>query len=300
MIASKTEYILKSIKKISHKKWEFFIVTRIIHGLTDDIEFITQQLVRRPDGKRALTDLYFPQFNVHLEIDEPFHHKQKEEDFKREQDIVQITNHTVFRIKIANDNNEERALSDIRADVDEFINHIVSLKGELVADNKFIPWDFENRYSSDVVIRRGYVSIEDNVVFRTQVEAMRCFGFNGKGWQKGAWSIPDGSNDYIWFPRLYEHGIWHNELSADGLRIFEQALNNNEDAKLSIIKQKEDVSKHPNRKMIVFAKGRDALGFNLLRYVGTFMASLAESTDTALIFERVSDSEKVRECISDD
>lgn len=44
--------------------------------------------------------------------------------------------------------------------------------------------------------------------------------------------------------------------------------------------------------MIVFAKGRSALGFNLLRYVGIFKVSLAESTDTALIFERVNDSEK--------
>ncbi|MCZ4372522.1 hypothetical protein O4H50_12020 [Vibrio diazotrophicus] len=102
------------------------------------------------------------------------------------------------------------------------------------------------------------------------------------------------------FLRLYEHGIWHNELSADGLRIYEQALNDNEDAKLSIIKQKEDVSKCPNGKMIVFAKGRGALGFNLLRYIGTFKVSLAESTDTALIYESVNDSEKVRGCISDD
>lgn len=52
--------------------------------------------------------------------------------------------------------------------------------------------------------------------------------------------------------------------------------------------------------MIVFAKGRGALGFNLLRYVGIFRVSLAESTDTALIFERVNDSEKIRGCISDD
>ena len=79
-------------------------------------------------------------------------------------------------------------------------------------------------------------------------------------------------------------------MSADGLRIYEQALNDNEDAKLSIIKQKEDVSKCP----------KGALGFDLLRYVGTFKASLAESTDTALIFDRVNDSEKVRGCISDD
>jgi len=47
MSITKTEYILRSLKKITHKKWEFFVISRILHGLSDDeIEFITQQLMK--------------------------------------------------------------------------------------------------------------------------------------------------------------------------------------------------------------------------------------------------------------
>ncbi|CAH8236387.1 Restriction endonuclease PvuRts1 I (fragment) [Vibrio aestuarianus] len=98
----------------------------------------------------------------------------------------------------------------------------------------------------------------------------------------------------VWFPRLYEHGLWHNELTTDGKRIIERALNNNEEAILSINKQKERELADGSRKAIVFAKVRDSLGFNLYRYVGTFRMNINESSDTEIIFDRVSEEEKIR------
>jgi len=131
-----------------------------------------------------------------------------------------------------------------------------------------------------------------------KIEAMLCFGFTGKGWQRGAWGIKDGTDDVLWFPRLYEHGMWHNELVNEGTRICERARKEgdiiNAEAIASIKKQKEDGEKHPHRKHIVFAKARDSLGFNLLRYVGTFTVNFNESTDDNLIFDRVSEQEDVR------
>ena len=297
-VANKTEYILRSLQKIKNKKWEFYIISRIIHGLSDDeIEFVTQQLVRRTDGTKALTDIYFPQFNLHLEIDEPEHLNQIDEDDKREQDIVQETGHNVERIKIAYDNKVEKDLDTIRTDVDAWVDKILEWKKE--AGNNFTPWDYEKKYSSEAVIALGHVSVDDNVVFRTQVEAMRCFGFTGKGWQRGAWKINDGTDDILWFPRLYQHGIWHNELINDGTRICEKAAVGedstvNEEAIASIKKQIEDGKKRPSRTNIVFAKARDSLGFNLLRYVGTFKMNFSESTEDNLIFDRVGERENVR------
>ena len=296
-VTNKTEYILRSLQKIKNKKWEFYIISRILHGLSDDeIEFVTQQLVRRTDGTKALTDIYFPQFNLHLEIDEPEHLNQIDEDDKREQDIVQETGHNVERIKIAYDNKVEKDLDTIRTDVDAWIAKILEWKKE--AGNNFTPWDYEKKYSSEAVIARGHVSVKDNVVFRTQIEAMRCFGFTGKGWQRGAWKINDGTDDVVWFPRLYEHGMWHNELVNNGTRICERARKEdsiiNTEAIASIKKQKEDGEKHRDRKHIVFAKARDSLGFNLLRYVGTFIMNPDESTADNLIFGRVSEQENVR------
>lgn len=299
MQLTKTEYILRSISKIRNKKWEFFIVTRIIHALPDDIEFITQQLVRFPDGTRALTDLYFPQFNIHVEIDERFHEGQRDADSKRELDIIQVTEHSITRIKIADSNKQDRPLNEICSDVDSIVNKILALKNEQISTNEFCPWDFERRYSAKPVIESGIVSIKGNIVFQKQIEALRCFGFKGKGYQRGAWQIPDGSKDMVWFPRLYEHGLWHNELTADGKKIIERALNNNEEALVSIQKQKEREVADGSRKTIVFAKARDSLGFNLYRYVGTFRMNLDESTETEIIFDRVSEEEKVRVLASD-
>lgn len=296
---TKDEYILRSLSRISKKKWEFFIISRILHGLDDDeIEFVTQQLVRRPDGSRALTDIFFPQFDIHLEIDEPHHNNQEVEDFKREQDIIQITGHQIERIKIPDKSRTVGVIEEVRDEVDNIIKIIKGRKQIAIKEETFIPWDYESRYSADPVIARKIVSIKDNVVFRTQVEALRCFGFSGKGWQRGAWIIPDGTHDAVWFPRLYRHGIWLNELTDEGKTIYERALKDDasayEDGVRSIEKQRENNSKHPDRKYIVFAKARDALGFNLLRYVGSFTMNFDETAPDVLRFDRVSSDEVIR------
>ena len=69
----KKEYIIRQLGRTKNKKYETYVVTRIIHLLNDfTIKFVTQQYVTRPEG-RALTDLYFPQFGVHIEVDEVHH-----------------------------------------------------------------------------------------------------------------------------------------------------------------------------------------------------------------------------------
>jgi len=289
---TKTDYILRSLQKIRNKKWEFFIISRIIHALDDDeIEFVTQQYVRREDATYALTDLYLPQFNLHLEIDEPHHEEEieKQKDTLRTRDLVLVTGHRIERLKVQKNDKTLKSLSEIRSEVDDLVKKI-RLQKTLASD--FVPWDFETRYSPKPVIERGVVRIADNVVFRTQTDAMRCFGFKGKGWQKGAWKIPDGSNDYLWFPRLFEHGMWRNELSEDGTAIHERAINS--EGRASIKKQRQDISEQPNRRAIVFAKAKDALGYSLLRYVGTFQPRITETDPDVISFYRLATTEKVR------
>ena len=289
---NKTEYILKSISRISRKKWEYFIISRIIHRLDDDdIEFITQQYVRLPNGAYFLTDLYFPQFGLHLEVDEPFHEKKVDDDQRRENDIVLVTEHQIKRIKIYNQG-EEKSLEKIRSEVDQFVELVREIKATKLSENKFLPWDWERRFSSLPIIERGYLDVEDNVTFRTQVEAMKCFGFTGSGYQRGAWTIPDGSTDIIWFPRLYKHFIWHNELSADGQHIYERALG--DEGRTSIAKQVKDARGKPNSRWIVFAKAKDTLGANLLRYVGTFQMNFDASNLDVIRFDLVRTREPVR------
>ena len=66
----KKEFLLRQIAKTNKKNYENYVVTRVIHQLDDlSIKVVTQQYVTRRSG-RALTDLYFPQIGVHVEVDE--------------------------------------------------------------------------------------------------------------------------------------------------------------------------------------------------------------------------------------
>lgn len=292
MALDKTDYVLKSLIKLVCKKWELYIVSRIIHRLDDDeIEFVTQQLVRLKDGRYALTDLYFPQFKLHLEIDEPHHEKQQDEDIKREYDIVNAIDHEIRRIRVSNNGNI-RSLVSINSEIDDVVSDIRKMKADLVANGTFVPWDFDSRFSAAVSIQRGIVSISDNTVFQKQIEALKCFGFPGRDLQRGTWTIPDGSDDYVWFPRLYEYKLWRNELTADGETIYERATG--VEGLESLVKQRKDWKAKPSRRAIVFAKARDPLGGNLLRYVGSFVVDWEKSSDNALAFKRIAAKENVR------
>jgi hypothetical protein len=301
------EYILRSLSKIRHKVWEYFVISRIIHKLDDpDIEFVTQQLVRRPDGSRALTDLFFPQFNLHLEIDESHHFEvtnsggtsnftQVLADSLREQDIVDQTGHEIVRIGIFNmTDGSEKPLSTISIETDGFVQRLKSERREREAKGTFVPLDFERRFDPNLIIEKGEISVADNVLFRRQIDAMKCFGFTGAGWMKGAWRIPDGSGDWLWFPKLFEAGMWRNELCDGGRVINERAIN--EAGRASLRKQRENPTKGPAPNLIVFSKAKDALGGRLFRYVGTFKANFAPehySVDN-LRFDLVRETEKVR------
>jgi len=77
MTISKDEYILRTFSKIQHKKWELYVITRIIHLLNDpEIEFVCQQLIKTPDNKRYLADLCFPELELYCEVDELQHSKE--------------------------------------------------------------------------------------------------------------------------------------------------------------------------------------------------------------------------------
>lgn len=55
----KKEYIVNQLKRTFHKKYENYCITRIIHKLDNEyIQFITQQLFKRPDEKFVENAVY--------------------------------------------------------------------------------------------------------------------------------------------------------------------------------------------------------------------------------------------------
>ena len=70
-------YIKSQLEKTNKKNDENYVITRIWNKLdNEDVKFVTQQYVIRQDGKYALTDIFFPQINLHVEIDEGYHQNE--------------------------------------------------------------------------------------------------------------------------------------------------------------------------------------------------------------------------------
>ncbi|MEY0765331.1 AbaSI family restriction endonuclease [Providencia huaxiensis] len=118
---SKDDYILRALSKISHKRWEHYIINRIFHRLNDpDLEFVCQQCIRKEghSGKIYLADLLFPQLKLYLEIDEAHHDSDeaKMADGIRRLDIMEATGFIEKRIPANN-----TTLDKINHLVDEFI-----------------------------------------------------------------------------------------------------------------------------------------------------------------------------------
>lgn len=294
---TKDEYILRRLTKISKKRFEYFVISRVIHKLDDpEIEFITQQLVRRPDGKYALTDMYFPQFGIHLEVDEGQHLNEKhaEADKHRTEDIVSLTNHEVHRIAAAelleNDKAKALAIEKIKQETDLFVAKLQKLKQKQIGEGKFEPWDFDHQYSAKRHLDVGLINSKENVLLRRQNEVLELFGYQGGVYQRGAWKIPDGSGDMVWFPRLYEREDWDNQLIENGTVITETPKT--KQAKDTIKKALKTRFDEGNR--IVFARVQDSLGFTMYRYVGTFRLDLKHSSQNKTVYRLQHTVEKIR------
>ena len=275
--AWKANYIVKSLSKIKYKSWELYVVSRLIHTLDDlDIEFVCLQLVIKRDGGHYLVDIYFPQFDMYLEVDEG-HHLQinaMKQDKLRQQEILEVSNLEEFRISIFNENNTLKALEDINNDIRVIVEKIRLQKSEKIRENTFKPWKFEGRYDPAQYIKKGVLEVGSNVILRKQVDVINLFGKQYKGWMKGWWEMK-GTNYAIWFPRLYRSREWTNSLSNTGDRIEERKSDG------SLIEHKED----PHRKVqrIVFGHYKNVLGQTVYKFVGIFEYSKQFSTDLILI-----------------
>ena len=273
----KKEYIIRQLGRTKNKKYEAYVVTRIIHLLNDfSIKFVTQQYVTRPQG-RALTDLFFPQFGFHIEVDEGQHFNQAniEADKIREADIINATGHEIFRIDVT------RSFEDINIQIDDAVKKIKEMRN----DSSFIPWDIDSEFDSTTYIKRGYIDIKDNVAFKTIKDACNCFGHNYTGYQRAGATHPD-PNIMLWFPKLFPNGEWDNQISSDEEVIIER----NKDDK----KAKQHVSSHINNKekhkhqRIVFAKVRGNLGDILYRFRGQYKLDVENSNEEkGLIWRRI-------------
>ena len=273
---NRTEYTLRNLSKISHKKHELYVISRVVHLLNDpEIEFVCQQLIRAKNGARYLTDLCFPQLKIYYEIDEAQHSSEEHSisDKHRKREIMDVSDFREYRIKVYNESDSKlsKGLDKINTQVDEFIDIIKAEKDRLEKTGVFKPWDPEKKFDPQVHIDRGYIDVADNVVFQNHRDAMRCFGYIKGHFQRAVWKIPN-SDKRIWFPKLYPNKEWNNELSEDFDKITMRSLVG------------KDLSGSKIDEYIVFAHYKNILGQVVYKFLGEFHTSLEHSGKDKVVF----------------
>lgn len=210
MRLDKYKFIKKQISKTNKKNDENYVVTRIWHRLDNiDVKMVTQQyIVRNLESKQyALADIYFPQFDLIVEIDEPYHFSEKMliRDQIRQNDIVQALNCKVYRVTISNN------IEEVNKQVDEIVAEIQNR----IINEKFVAWDLYSEYNPKTFIQKGYIDADDHPVFKTVSDCCNCFGAGYKGFQGSGTGHKFNSNIDIKALKFYPNGAWNNKLDAD-------------------------------------------------------------------------------------
>jgi len=285
---SKDDYILRSFSKIKHKSWELYVITRIVHLLDDpEIEFICQQLIKTSGGRRYFADLCFPSLKIYIEIDELHHANQQNQidDKFRKTEIIDVTNYEEYRLPIFNSQNKLRDLKEINDEILSIVELLKSKKTECKKTSEFIPWDYENKFSPEPYIAKGYIDVKDNVSFLTHRDAMKCFGYTGGHFQRVSWKVKN-SESRLWFPKLYKNNMWDNSLSEDS-----QIITMKLDDGSSLDDWYEKINRRPSKSFwnlsdIVFAHYSNHLGQTVYKFLGEFKVSVTESDNFSVIYKR--------------
>jgi very-short-patch-repair endonuclease len=272
---TKLEFIARQFGKAHKKRYEHYVVTRIWHLLQDsNIKCITQQHVSKPDGQRYLTDMYFPQLGLHVEVDEGHHKARIEFDQAREADIVNATNHEFIRVDV------DSGIDKVNEQIDEIVKNI---KGRVSNIPDFKPWDLDAERDPETYIKNGYIDAMDDVAFRTMADAASCFGKHYVGLQKAWIPHPTEKGKRLWFPKLYENDEWSNTLSADEETITEYC-------KKPGLRHEhiDEILADTTISRLTFARVRSPLGDLMYRFKGEFETDkAATSYEAGAIHRRI-------------
>lgn len=162
--------MIRTLSRTKRKDYENYVINRL-YSLFDDLDIkpMTQKYVKRElEGKQgyALIDLYFPQFNIGIEIDEPHHILQEESDKLRTEDIVSKMGDGYIEKRILVFN---KTIQDLNKAINESIEYIKNKKRQAIANNTFQKWEIIS--PKEYFLKRCKIIINDDVKFKTITEA---------------------------------------------------------------------------------------------------------------------------------
>src|SRR6056300_1158007 len=112
----RTFHVKKNKKDFRFKKHENFIITSLIHDeRLRDLKPLTQHYVPLANNNYALIDLYYPQIELAIEVDEPHHLDNIDKDKERQEKIEDLIQCDFRRFAISTEDNEfnTKLFSDI-------------------------------------------------------------------------------------------------------------------------------------------------------------------------------------------
>ena len=275
----KLDYITRLFRKISNKRFEAYVIQRIWDLLNDNrIRFVTQQYFRRDEaGKYALTDLYLPQINMIIEIDEGQHIANEYQDALRSEDIMQIKvveGVHIERIALCDKNTLKAfTMDEVHQQIDAVVKKIKDAVAQM--GNEFQPWE-NDLWTPEYYKRKGCFRVADDDYIKSIDDAAAVFDTKAKhrGFLRAAsFPVPNKESVIVWCPAK-NNKQWSNDLVVEGGQTFIYEYNN--DSK----KRAKHVQNHVGKASeirITFFREKDELGFNFYKFVGVFVIDKTES-----------------------
>lgn len=267
----KLDYITRLFRKIRNKRFEAYVIQRIWDLLNDTrIRFVTQQYFRRDDaGKYALTDLYLPQINMIIEIDEGQHIANEYQDTLRSQDIMQIKaveGVHIERIALCDKNTSEAfTMYEVHQQIDAVVAKIKAAVVQM--GDEFQPWD-DLLWTPEYYKRKGYFRVADDDYVKSIDDAATVFKTKAKhrGYLRAAsFDVPGKDNFVVWCPTK-NNKQWSNDLEEDGKQTIIYEYNNDPQKRTDHVKQLAE----SKESRITFFREKDDMGFNFYKFVGVF------------------------------
>lgn len=286
----KFEYLSQMFnQRTNRKKYENYVVNAIYNRIgNSELVPVTQQFVRNPSDSRRyyLLELYFPQLNYGIEVDEGYHLKNKESDVIREQDIRSAISCDVGRISIFKVANEMQSFDEIESQINEQVKIItekIKTKGKL-------KWETNEDLKQNVIIK-GEFSVSDNVDYGGITEIYRITGHNAKQLRRCFYKLNE--NYYLWVPTL---AIKLEDGKIKSSNNYENYLTEAHDEIIEYDKTKKRFNLNEKkwdgeRNRVVFMKMRDRFGKNCIKFVGVFKADRIENGGRH--YMRISESVKI-------
>ena len=209
----KIDYRTRLFQRTNSKRIEHYVLTRIWHLLDNyDLKMIPQQYVSRDQNQYALTDVYFPQVEFHIEVNEPAHYDNEEkikQDLTRKNEVENNTGHKVITIDCRED------IMGIHNQIDKLITAINKAVNQQISLDTFNPWKPENEHNPNFWKTRGKIDLTDEVSLHTIENICHLFSANSsktkRGFsRKGGIQHPINPKMFIWWPSERPRSGWLN------------------------------------------------------------------------------------------